>query len=84
MCTAAAALIPGTVVAELFPAAQNAQELTRAIRIGTPSGVVTASAMIAAAENASARDIGSPRIVETALVRTARILMRGQVAIGLG
>lgn len=84
MCAAAAALIPGTVVAELLPANRDTQEATRVVRIGTPSGVVTASATIEENEKTSAGEAGGLHITETALARTARILMRGQVAVELG
>ena len=103
MCLAAAALIPGTVVADLLseacidsvghagssPSLQQPLQSERSrpdeharsgqLRIGTPSGVVTASAVIAAAAGEAAP--AGPDVLETALARTARLLMRGQVAV---
>lgn len=90
MCLAAAALIPGTVVADAIAADAVKSETLRAsagnagssrsdvLRIGTASGVVTASAKLG--EYAEASKGYGPTIAETALARTARLLMRGQVA----
>lgn len=81
MCLAAAAAIPGTVVAEFLPEDHETDAGTLSIRIGTPSGVVAASATPGL--NAASPNTGVPYIAETSLARTARVLMRGQVAIQL-
>ena len=64
MCIAAAASIKGGIIAEAI----GSSEL-RSVRIGTPSGAVTAGA----------RYDGNA-LAATQLVRSARILMRGEVA----
>lgn len=81
MCVAAAAAISGTVVAELLSQDDEAGAETQTIRIGTPSGVVTASAT--SERNTASVRSGLPYIAETSLARTARVLMRGQVALQL-
>ena len=65
MCIAAAASIEGSIIAEAI----GSSEL-RSVRIGTPSGAVTAGA----------RYDGNT-LAATQLVRSARILMRGEVAV---
>ncbi|WP_347307226.1 PrpF domain-containing protein [Corynebacterium sp. SA-MJD20WY100] len=65
MCIAAAASIEGSIIAEAI----GSSEL-RSVRIGTPSGAVTAGA----------RYDGNA-LAATQLVRSARILMRGEVAV---
>lgn len=90
MCLAAAAVVPGTVVAE----AAGRTAAKGSLRIGTPSGVVTAGARVepvrtgapASATDGPAAELGEaspPPIAETSLARTARILMRGQVAVSV-
>jgi 2-methylaconitate isomerase len=68
LCAATAANIAGTVVERC--AAASGTEL----RIATPSGVVTCAAEVSI-EN------GVPLVAAASLFRTARPLMRGQVAI---
>ena len=68
MCAAAAANIEGTVVQRC--STSSGSEL----RIATPSGVV------AAAADVSAED-GALKVTAASLFRTARPLMRGQVAL---
>lgn len=83
MCVAAAAATPGTIVAEALRGS-GAQESQRpgsgsaaspgggiVVRLGTPSGAVVAAA----------RTTPGLGVSETSLSRTARVLMRGQVAI---
>lgn len=79
MCLAAAAAIPGTVVAELLAQDQESDAGAQSICIGAPSGVVTASATPRL--NVASPYAGVPCIAETSPARTARVLMRGQVAI---
>lgn len=75
MCLAAAAEIVGSVVAEAAGSGRSGS-----LRIGTPSGVVMAGAVVAHSRTADpALDV--PLAVETSLARTARILMRGSVAV---
>lgn len=74
MCLAAAARIAGSVVADALggggaPAPEPGH--TSEVRLATASGVVRASA--------TSDEAGG--IAETALARTARLLMRGQIAI---
>jgi len=68
MCTAVAARIPGTVVAEVARAVPDGQPL----RIGTPSGVVPAMAEV---------DLSgpTPHAISASVYRTARTLMEGTV-----
>lgn len=68
LCLAAAARIPGSIVHDLV------DESIDQVRIATPSGVVTTTADV----------VHSPdglRVASTSLFRTARPLMRGQVAV---
>ncbi|WP_298591492.1 PrpF domain-containing protein [uncultured Kocuria sp.] len=68
LCTAAAANIAGTLVEHLSAGAGHE------LRIATPSGVVVSSAAV--------RTHGAlPEVVSASLFRTARPLMRGQVAV---
>lgn len=70
MCLAAAARIGGTVVERIVGPGEGP------VRLGTPSGVVTAAAEVDPRAGAS-----QPHVVETSLARTARVLMLGRVAI---
>lgn len=70
MCLAAAASIAGTLVADIVATADSP------VRLGTPSGVVTAGAVVDAGS-----DHEPPRVIETSLARTARVLMMGRVAV---
>lgn len=67
MCTAAAAVIPGTIVNELC----TAQPDDTAIRIGHPEGVFEAGVKYRIMED------GRVEILETYAFRTARMLMKG-------
>ncbi|WP_262107451.1 2-methylaconitate cis-trans isomerase PrpF family protein [Arthrobacter sp. Marseille-P9274] len=71
LCAAVAAQIPDSIVHTVLPDDINPQ----ALRIATPSGVVTAGANV----NRSAG--GQPTAESASLYRTARPLMRGQVAL---
>ena len=77
MCLAAAARIGGTVVERIVGPGEGP------VRLGTPTGVVTASAVVdPRADKADGADAASqPHVVETSLARTARVLMMGRVAI---
>ncbi|MBK0419611.1 acetylornithine aminotransferase [Leucobacter sp. CSA1] len=81
MCLAAAAAIPGTLVEAIV---RDRRPSERALRIGTPSGVVTAGAVAErqAAEtgNGEVRD-GVPVVTGASLFRTARVLMSGRVSV---
>lgn len=82
MCLAAAALVAGTVVHEAAATtAALASPANGKLRIGTPSGAVTAAAVLETDEAAAGSAM--PVITETALARTARVLMRGEVAVEL-
>lgn len=70
LCAATAANIPGTVV-ERLSSGTGAQ-----LRIATPSGVVASGAEVTV-------EAGVPTVVGASLFRTARALMRGQVAVEL-
>ncbi|GAA2100894.1 PrpF domain-containing protein [Brevibacterium salitolerans] len=74
LCTAAAAQIPGSTVAE----AARPSAAGGALRIATPSGVVTAGADVRTAPD------GRLTAESASLYRTARTLMRGQVAVPAG
>lgn len=52
------------------------------VRLATPSGVVTAAAVVASTR-AALPELNRPLVIETSLARTARVLMRGQVAVNL-
>ncbi|MEM7189284.1 MAG: PrpF domain-containing protein [Pseudomonadota bacterium] len=65
MCTAVAARIPGTTVADAARAVGDSQPL----RIGTPSGVVPAMSEVTP----------EPRAISASVYRTARTLMEGTV-----
>jgi len=71
MCLAAAARIPETVVARIL---DRKPAVPGALKLGTPSGVVTASAV------SRHNDVN---LVQASLFRTARVMMRGQVAVEL-
>lgn len=73
VCTAAASRIPGTIPWELVPPERRSAE---ELRIGHPSGVVTAQV------KACQRD-GQPAIEHVAIYRTARRIMDGNVYIQL-
>lgn len=68
LCAAAAANIDGTLVQRC--SARSGSEL----RIATPSGVVACAADVSTAD-------GAPSVAAASLFRTARPLMRGQVAL---
>ncbi|MFC9679220.1 2-methylaconitate cis-trans isomerase PrpF family protein [Streptomyces sp. NPDC056948] len=70
LCASTAANIPGTVVERL--SSGTGTEL----RVATPSGVVASGAEVTI-------DAGVPTVAGASLFRTARALMRGQVAIEL-
>ena len=71
ICLAAAALIPDTIVNRIITRAETPASGPE-VRLGTPSGVVTASAVW---------DAEQKTVTATSLFRTARVLMRGQVAV---
>ena len=69
MCLAAAAAVPGTLVSDITGHHSTEQSTEHSIvRLGTPSGAVIAAA-----------DYADGELASTTLIRTARILMRGQV-----
>ena len=69
LCLAVAAHIPGTIPHRLAPATAGT-----ALRVGTPSGVVTAAADVHTA--------GETVVAQSAsMYRTARVLMRGEVSV---
>lgn len=70
MCLAAAALIPDTIIQGIIARSPQPSSPPE-VRLATPSGVVTAAA----------RDESANTITATSLFRTARVLMRGQVAV---
>ncbi|NYF14811.1 hypothetical protein HDC34_003146 [Pseudoclavibacter sp. JAI123] len=72
MCLAAAALTQGTIVQELTCSTPS-QGGT--LRMGTPSGVVAARAAL------TDEEFGAPELASVSLLRTARVLMRGAVAV---
>jgi 2-methylaconitate cis-trans-isomerase PrpF len=76
LCAAAAAQIPGTVVHEAVEVgaatAGAARDEDSPLRLATPSGVVTCAADVR---------FGVPQTASASLFRTARPLMRGQVAV---
>ena len=71
MCLAAAALVPDTIPHRILTRSKHPRSGPE-VRLGTPSGVVTASAV---------RDTTTGEVTATSLYRTARVLMRGQVAV---
>ncbi|SDQ48925.1 hypothetical protein SAMN04489765_0615 [Tsukamurella pulmonis] len=71
LAVAVAAAVPGSLVAEAASRAEGD------VRIATPSGVVTARAVVASRPD-------GPHAVTASLLRTARPLMRGQVAVPAG
>lgn len=71
MCLAATALIPGTIINRIIARSEHSTTGPE-IRLGTPSGVVTAAAVW---------DEEQSTVTATSLFRTARVLMRGQAAI---
>jgi 2-methylaconitate cis-trans-isomerase PrpF len=68
VCTAAAALIDGTVVAEA-----NARKESSEVRIGHPSGVIEVDAEVVRT--------GEPRLRRACIYRTARRIMSGRVSV---
>ena len=77
MCLAAAAQIPDTIINRIIrrsrPGSDTGDEDTDVgpeVRLATPSGVVTAGAVF-----------DGDTVTATSLFRTARVLMRGQVAV---
>lgn len=83
MCLAAAAQVPGTIISRIIAGsrADGVGEGTLdaaagvagpEVRLGTPSGAVTAAAV---------RDEEQDTVTAASLFRTARVLMRGQVAV---
>ncbi len=82
MCTAAAAVIPGTVVNEVLSERVMAEAetlgkesglLSALIRIGHPSGILDAGVEFVPAEG------GLPLVRDTYGFRTARLLMKGEI-----
>jgi 2-methylaconitate cis-trans-isomerase PrpF len=73
LCLAAAARVPGTLVHDAATATEGALD-TGTLRIATPSGVVTGAADVQVED-------GVPQAASASLYRTARPLMRGQVAV---
>ena len=71
MCLAAAAHIPGTILHGIIHRSERSMPGPE-VRLGTPSGVVTASAVW---------DEAQKTVTAASLYRTARVLMRGQVAV---
>lgn len=71
MCLAAAALIPGTLVNRIITRSAH-PKLGPETRLGTSSGTVTVAAVWDEERNT---------VTATSLYRTARVLMRGQVAV---
>lgn len=71
MCLAAAALVPDTIIQGII-ARSSQPSSPPEVRLATPSGVVTAAAV---------RDESANMVTATSLFRTARVLMRGQVAV---
>lgn len=71
MCLAAAALIPDTLVNRIITRSAHPKPGPET-RLGTPSGTVTAAAVWDEERNT---------VTATSLYRTARVLMRGQVAV---
>ncbi|SMX85488.1 hypothetical protein BSP239C_01774 [Brevibacterium sp. 239c] len=71
MCLAAAAQISGTIVYGIIHRSEHSVPGPE-VRLGTPSGVVTASAVW---------DEAQKTVTAASLFRTARVLMRGQVAV---
>lgn len=69
MCLACAAVVPGTLVAEIAGGAAVGE---RPLRIGHPSGIIELSPVVN-------RDGGAESVEEVAIYRTARRLMEGQV-----
>ena len=69
MCLAAAAQIPDTIINRIIRRARPGV-VGPEVRLATPSGVVTAGAVFDA-----------DTVTATSLFRTARVLMRGQVAV---
>ncbi|HEX2771526.1 MAG TPA: hypothetical protein VHN18_03745, partial [Micromonosporaceae bacterium] len=72
-----ASRIRGTIAHELAAASAGPGASVGALRLGNPSGVVLVDAVMA--ERA-----GHPHPVSAALLRTARRLMHGQVAVPAG
>ncbi|MGO0604942.1 PrpF domain-containing protein [Brevibacterium linens] len=70
MCLAAAAQIPDTIIINRIIRRSRPGEVGPEVRLATPSGVVTAGAVFDA-----------DTVTATSLFRTARVLMRGQVAV---
>lgn len=71
MCLAAAAQIPGTIVNGIINRSDHST-VGPEVRLGTPSGTVTAAAVW---------DEEEKTMTATSLFRTARVLMTGQVAV---
>ena len=72
LCLGVASRVPGTVLQELMSCSPG-----RDLRLGTPSGVVTVGADVEQRE-------GAPHAVSATLLRTARRLMQGAVAVPAG
>ncbi|HEX7745812.1 MAG TPA: PrpF domain-containing protein [Micromonosporaceae bacterium] len=80
LCLGVASALPGTIAYELVAASAGRPVPTgpgRPLRLGNPSGVVLVDAVM------EDRD-GHPHPVSAALLRTARRLMQGQVAVPAG
>jgi len=73
LCTAVAARVDGTVVADVSTNSTNALTAGDSVRIGHASGVLTASAEVCRSVD------GSFRVARAGVVRTARRLMAGEV-----
>ncbi|MCF2570558.1 PrpF domain-containing protein [Brevibacterium sp. UCMA 11754] len=71
MCLAAAAQIPGTIVHAIIARSEHSVPGPE-VRLGTPSGTVTAAAVW---------DEEEKTVAATSLFRTARVLMVGKVAV---
>jgi 2-methylaconitate cis-trans-isomerase PrpF len=74
LCLGVASRVSGTIAHELAAAPAGAALTTRPLRLGNPSGIVMVDAVM------RERD-GLPYPVSAALLRTARRLMQGQVAV---
>jgi 2-methylaconitate cis-trans-isomerase PrpF len=70
ICTAAAALVPGSVVADVVRRAEGSR---RRLRIGHPSGVMGVEAEVVEGPD------GKPMVTVAAIERTARRIMEGTV-----
>lgn len=74
ICLGTAAMIPGTVVNDIFRSKANASEGTVNVRIGHPSGTIEVAVQVS-------EENGQINVEKAALVRTARRLLEGTVYI---